>query len=100
MRAYAKASESCAVHTQGSSVDLLLQDDLASLQQRDPEFFAYLQQTDSDLLNFSLPPASKDTDEDAAADLNGEAVKVRTVCFRSSSINTVQLRTLSADAVA
>ncbi|CAL5219709.1 g1599 [Coccomyxa viridis] len=44
------------------------QDELATLQQRDPEFFAYLKETDNDLLNFSLPPTSKDTDEDAADD--------------------------------
>lgn len=43
-----------------------MQDDLATLQERDPEFFAYLKETDSDLLNFSLPANGKDTDEEAA----------------------------------
>ena len=32
-----------------------MQEDLAALQERDPEFYAYLKQTDSDLLDFSLP---------------------------------------------
>jgi hypothetical protein len=40
-----------------------VQEDLATLQERDPEFFAYLQQTDNDLLNFSLPPADSEAAE-------------------------------------
>ncbi len=66
----------------------LLQDELATLQQRDPEFFAYLKETDSDLLNFSLPPTSKDTDEDAADDSADEDDKVR----QSNQRGTAQVR--------
>jgi hypothetical protein len=32
------------------------------LQERDPEFYAYLKQTDSDLLDFSLPAEDEDDD--------------------------------------
>ena len=58
---------------------VLTQDELATLQQRDPEFFAYLQQTDSDLLTFSLPQISKDKDEQAADDSDGEDDEVKAV---------------------
>jgi len=37
-----------------------IQDDLKALQERDPEFYNYLQQTDSGLLDFALD----DTDEE------------------------------------
>ena len=37
-----------------------MQEDLAALQERDPEFYAYLKQTDSDLLDFSLPADDDD----------------------------------------
>lgn len=60
-----------------SIVCVPMQDELATLQQRDPEFFAYLQQTDSDLLTFSLPQISKDTDEEAAEDSAGEDDEVK-----------------------
>ena len=63
-----------------------LQDELATLQQRDPEFFAYLKETDSDLLNFSLPPTSKDTDEDAEDEDADDDDKVQVVCFICSAV--------------
>lgn len=63
-----------------------LQDELATLQQRDPEFFAYLKETDSDLLNFSLPPTSKDTDEDAAIDSADEDNKTQVGCLICSAV--------------
>ena len=55
----------------GSILHMAAQEDLAKLEERDPEFFAYLQQTDSDLLNFSLPPLDTEgegaEEEDASA---------------------------------
>ncbi len=49
-----------------------MQEDLENLQKRDPDFFAYLQQTDNDLLNFTLPPASYEAAEASGAEDNSE----------------------------
>ena len=54
-----------------SIAHMAAQEDLAKLEERDPEFFAYLQQTDSGLLNFCLPTIDTEAEgaeeEDASA---------------------------------
>lgn len=42
---------------------MLLQADLNALHERDPEFYAYLKQTDSGLLDFTLPGSDEEEDE-------------------------------------
>ena len=60
----------------GSIAHMAMQEDLAKLEERDPEFFAYLQQTDADLLHFSLPPVdteAEDTEAEGAEEEDASA---------------------------
>ena len=68
-----------AVLTVPTSVGLLhmaMQEDLAKLEERDPEFFAYLQQTDSDLLNFSLAPIDTEAEGAEEEDASAQQIEV------------------------
>lgn len=56
---------------------MLVQEDLATLQKRDPEFFAYLQQTDNDLLNFSLPSGGDVAAEEEAEEADDQQDEVQ-----------------------
>ena len=72
MACIAKCTNIC-----GSIAHMAMQEDLAKLEERDPEFFAYLQQTDSDLLNFSLPPIDTKAEGAEEEDASAEQVEVR-----------------------
>ena len=61
----------------GSIAHMAMQEDLAKLEERDPEFFAYLQQTDSDLLNFSLPPIDTEAEGAEEEDASAQQTEVR-----------------------
>ena len=61
----------------GSIAHMAMQEDLAKLEERDPEFFAYLQQTDSDLLNFSLPPVDTEAEGAEEEDASAEPMEVQ-----------------------
>ena len=59
-----------------SIAHMAMQEDLAKLEERDPEFFAYLQQTDSDLLNFSLPPIDTEAEGAEEEDMSAQQTEV------------------------
>lgn len=49
--------------------------ELDSLAQRDPDFYAYLKETDEDLLAFGAGEAEDESEEDEGSDLSDDAAE-------------------------